>query len=129
MAKEKEEKSFEESLVRLETIVKDLQNRLYQGLKMPGSITNIGGEYGMRIEKRLYTAAEVIVIIKDKWKEKPEIVKDLENGSVPLDDAINKFTEAMNISKECNEKLKSAEENVNRILKENGKLEDFQIEE
>ena len=47
-----------------------LQNRLYQGLKMPGSITNIGGEYGMRIEKRLYTAAEVIVIIKDKWKEK-----------------------------------------------------------
>lgn len=53
-----------------------LQNRLYQGLKMPGSITNIGGEYGMRIEKRLYTAAEVIVIIKDKWKEKPEIVKE-----------------------------------------------------
>lgn len=57
------------------------------------------------------------------------IVKDLENGSVALDDAINKFTEAMNISKTCNEKLKNAEENINKILKENGKLEDFQLEE
>ena len=76
MAKEKEEKTFEESLMRLETIV-----------------------------------------------------KELESGSVNLDDAINKFTEAMNISKSCNEKLKNAEENVNKILKENGKLEDFEIEE
>ena len=57
------------------------------------------------------------------------IVKELENGSVALDDAINKFTEAMNLSKTCNEKLKNAEENVNKILKENGKLEDFKIEE
>ena len=57
------------------------------------------------------------------------IVKDLESGQVPLDDAINKFQEAMNLSKTCNEKLKNAEENVNKILKENGKLEDFQLEE
>jgi exodeoxyribonuclease VII small subunit len=57
------------------------------------------------------------------------IVKELETGSVALDDAINKFTEAMSLSKECNDKLKNAEENINKILKENGKLEDFQIEE
>ena len=57
------------------------------------------------------------------------IVKDLETGQVPLDDAINKFTEAMKLSKSCNEKLKNAEANINKILKENGKLEDFSIEE
>ncbi len=57
------------------------------------------------------------------------IVKDLENGTVALDDAIKKFTEAMEISKSCDEKLKNAEANVNKILKENGQLEDFQIEE
>jgi len=57
------------------------------------------------------------------------IVKELENGSVALDDAINKFTEAMNLSKTCNEKLKNAEENVNKILKENGKLEEFKLED
>ena len=57
------------------------------------------------------------------------IVKDLESGNVPLDDAINKFNEAMKLAKECNDKLKNAEENINKILKENGKLEDFSIEE
>lgn len=56
------------------------------------------------------------------------IVKDLENGNVALDDAINKFNEAMKLAKICNDKLTSAEENVNKILKENGKLEDFSIE-
>ena len=58
-----------------------------------------------------------------------DIVKKLESGDIPLDDAINKFNEAMKIAKECNDKLKSAEENINKILKENGKLEDFSIEE
>ena len=57
------------------------------------------------------------------------IVKNLESGNVPLDDAINKFNEAMKIAKDCNDKLKNAEESINKILKENGKLEDFQIEE
>ena len=57
------------------------------------------------------------------------IVKALESGSVSLDDAISKFTEAMELSKNCNAKLKNAEENVNKILKENGKLEDFKIED
>lgn len=58
-----------------------------------------------------------------------EIVKNLESGQVPLDDAIAKFTEAMELSKSCNERLKNAEENINKILKENGKLEEFKIED
>lgn len=57
------------------------------------------------------------------------IVKDLESGNVPLDDAINKFTEAMKIAKKCDEKLKNAEENVNKILNEDGTLSNFKIEE
>lgn len=57
------------------------------------------------------------------------IVKDLESGNVPLDDAINKFTEAMKIAKTCDEKLKNAEENVNKILNKDGTLGDFKIEE
>ncbi len=66
---------------------------------------------------------------EESLQELESIVKSLENGDVSLDDAINKFTLAMNLSKSCNEKLKNAEENVNKILKENGKLEDFKIEE
>ena len=57
------------------------------------------------------------------------IVKDLESGNIPLDDAINKFTEAMKIAKTCDEKLKNAEENVNKILNKDGSLSEFNIEE
>ncbi len=57
------------------------------------------------------------------------IVKALESGNIPLDDAINEFTKAMNIAKICDEKLKNAEENVNKILNSDGTLSDFKVEE
>jgi exodeoxyribonuclease VII small subunit len=66
---------------------------------------------------------------EEKLKELENIVKDLESGDVNLDDAINKFNEAMILSKECTEKLKNVEEQVNKILTEDGKLEDFHVEE
>jgi len=56
------------------------------------------------------------------------IIKELEAGDVNLDDAINKYTEAMKIAKSCSDKLTKAEEQVNKILSESGKLEDFKAE-
>ena len=38
---------------------------------------------------------------EDKIKELEEIVKELENGEVNLDDAIEKYTTAMKLAKEC----------------------------
>lgn len=58
-----------------------------------------------------------------------EIVKNLESGNVPLDDAINQFTEGMKLAKSCDESLKNATNAVNKILNENGELKDFSIEE
>lgn len=55
------------------------------------------------------------------------IVKELEQGEADLDSSIDKYTEAMNIIKLCNEKLASAEEKVNKILKEDGTLEEFNV--
>lgn len=57
------------------------------------------------------------------------IVKNLESGNIPLDDAIDSFNEAMKLAKNCDEKLKRAEEKVNKILNEDGKLEDFEVSE
>ena len=57
------------------------------------------------------------------------IVKELENGNVDLDNAIKKYTEAMELSKYCSDKLKDATDKVNKILTENGELKDFNIEE
>ena len=58
-----------------------------------------------------------------------EIVKKLEVGDVPLDDAISEFTKAMELSKVCDEKLKSAEQAITKLVKENGEEVDFQVEE
>ena len=57
-----------------------------------------------------------------------KIVKELESGTVMLDDAINKYSEAMNLAKFCSEKLKVATDKVNKILTENGELKDFNVE-
>ena len=55
--------------------------------------------------------------------ELEKIVKDLESGNIPLDDAITKFNEAMMLAKVCNDKLNKAEESVNKILNKDGTLE------
>lgn len=57
------------------------------------------------------------------------IVKELENGATDLENTIAKYTEAMKIVKICNDKLASATEAVNKILQENGELEDFEVSE
>lgn len=57
------------------------------------------------------------------------IVKELESGNIELEKAIDKYTEAMKLVKQCSDKLNNATEKVNKILKENGELTDFEIEE
>lgn len=57
------------------------------------------------------------------------IVKKLESGEVPLDNAITEFTEAMKIAKECDEKLKTAEEAITKLVNKDGEVVDFKVEE
>lgn len=62
---------------------------------------------------------------EDKLKELETIINDLENGEIDLESSIEKYTTAMKLVKECDEKLKSIEEQINKIVLENGELEDF----
>lgn len=66
---------------------------------------------------------------EDKFNELEIIVKNLESGEVSLDDSIKKYTEAMDLAKECSDELNKASEKVNKILTESGNLEDFNIED
>ena len=66
---------------------------------------------------------------EDKIRELETIVKELEGGEVNLDEAIDKYTKAMKLAKECSDKLNSATEKVNKILQENGELADFNVSE
>lgn len=58
-----------------------------------------------------------------------EIVNKLENGDVPLDDAIEEFKKAMDLVKICNDKLNTAEESIAKIVQENGEIIDFNLSE
>lgn len=66
---------------------------------------------------------------EENLEELESIVKELESGNVNLDDAINKYSEAMKLVKICEEKIKNAEEIVTKIVNENGSLEDFEVTE
>lgn len=66
---------------------------------------------------------------EESLKELETIVKELENGSAELDTAIKKYSEAMTLASNCSKKLKDATETVNKILKEDGSLENFSIDE
>ena len=66
---------------------------------------------------------------EDKLAELEKIINELESGNVNLDDAIEKYTKAMKLAKECSTKLNKATEKVNKILLENGELTDFEVEE
>ena len=61
---------------------------------------------------------------EDKVKELETIINELENGEIDLEDSIEKYTKAMKLVKECDEKLKNIEEQVNKMIVD-GKEEDF----
>ncbi len=54
-----------------------------------------------------------------------EIVNKLENGDIPLDEAIDEFDNAMHLVKACNEKLNAAEESIAKIVEDNGDIIEF----
>ena len=66
---------------------------------------------------------------EDKIKRLETIVSELESGEVNLDDAIDKYTEAMKLSRECSLKLNEVSDKVNKILKADCELEDFEVED
>ncbi|EMT47207.1 MULTISPECIES: exodeoxyribonuclease VII small subunit [Anoxybacillus] len=58
-----------------------------------------------------------------------EIVQKLEEGDVPLEEAIHFFQEGMKLSKFCHDKLQQVEKQMEFILKEDGQLEPFMVQE
>lgn len=58
-----------------------------------------------------------------------EIVQKLEEGDVPLEEAIHFFQEGMKLSKFCHDKLQQVEKQMEFILREDGQLEPFAVQE
>ena len=66
---------------------------------------------------------------EEKLDELEKIVNKLETGQVPLDDAIEEFKKAMDLVKECDEQLNSAQEAIAKIVNDNKEVVEFKINE
>lgn len=65
----------------------------------------------------------------EKEIEKLEtIVTELEKGDLSLDESVKKFEEGINISKECNKMLETAEKKISILLETDGEIEEENFE-
>ena len=58
-----------------------------------------------------------------------DIIRELESGEIDLDKSLDKYKEATTLVNFCSDKLKNAQETVNKILKEDGTFENFNTNE
>ncbi|WP_163969957.1 exodeoxyribonuclease VII small subunit [Oceanobacillus halotolerans] len=65
---------------------------------------------------------------EDAMEALENIVKKLEEGDVPLEKAIAYYKEGMEMSKLCNDKLTNVQEQMTQIMKDQGKVESFNIQ-
>ena len=65
---------------------------------------------------------------EESLEELETIVHNLENGDIPLDEAIDEFNNAMQLVKICNDKLNAAEESIAKIVKDNEEIIEFNPE-
>lgn len=65
---------------------------------------------------------------EEKLKTLETYISELEKDDVDLDNAINKYTEAMKLVKECDKELKEIENRVTKIVSDNNIEKDFEIE-
>jgi len=83
----------------------------------------------MRLRRVIPMTKEQSNITFEEAMEKLEsIVGRLEDGEVPLEESINLYKEGMELSKWCHDKLKTAEEQLTLIMKDDA-LKPFSIEE
>ena len=66
---------------------------------------------------------------EDAVRDLEKIVSELESGELDLDKSIAKFTEAKKLIDLCEKKLNAATKTVTKLVGENGKLSDFEVEE
>lgn len=57
------------------------------------------------------------------------VVGKLEEGDVPLEEAISMFQEGMELSKYCHDRLQSVERQMTKVLNEDGEVSTLDVDE
>ena len=68
------------------------------------------------------------VTFEQDMKNPEEIVKRLEQGDIPLEEAIEKFKQGMDLSKKLQNTLLQAEETLTKVIDDNGDEQLFEKE-
>lgn len=69
------------------------------------------------------------ITFEEAMENLEKIVEQLEEGDVPLEKAISIYKQGMDLSRLCHTKLKTVEEQLTQILREDGELETFAVQE
>jgi len=72
---------------------------------------------------------EKTITFEEAMEQLETIVERLEEGDVPLEEAISIYKKGMELSKLCHDKLKNVEEQLTQILTADGHKEVFSIPE
>lgn len=62
--------------------------------------------------------AENKIMFNDAMQQLEEIVRQLEQGDVPLEEALTLYQKGMELSKVCHDKLQNAEEQLVTMMKD-----------
>ncbi|MFS0635936.1 exodeoxyribonuclease VII small subunit [Mesobacillus foraminis] len=74
-------------------------------------------------------AKEKELTFEQAMEKLEDIVEKLEEGDVPLEEAISFYKEGMELSKLCHNKLKHVETQLTQVLTDDGQAVDFSINE
>lgn len=75
------------------------------------------------------TEETAMITFEEAMEELETIVEKLEEGDVPLEEAISIYKKGMELSKLCHDKLKNVEEQLTQILTADGHQQTFSIQE
>jgi exodeoxyribonuclease VII small subunit len=74
-------------------------------------------------------AEDKALTFEEAMEKLEQIVEKLEEGDVPLEEAISFYKEGMELSKLCHNKLKHVEEQLTQVLTDDGQVAEFSISE
>ena len=101
---------------------------------LPGTATNISVMLGVNNPSETAQMEQLLNSLHSRYSNCKVFVNSVYNvgsaysGGV-TNDSIKKYTDAMKLVKECDEKLKNIEEQVNKMVLENGEVKDFELED
>ena len=58
-----------------------------------------------------------------------ELVEDMENGDLTLEESLKAFEQGIKLTRECQTALSQAEQKVQMLIEENGKLKTIDLDE